>query len=166
MPYWAAVRTIPNHERLAIESIGLGGFETFVPKIRVKVGAQWRTTPLFGSYFFVRIIDRWRVLERTMGVLNVVKFGTTPARCPDEEIAALLERSDADGVIRLSARPSRPSPRRILEKGAPVTIAGGPFRGFAAIHTGMTAQERELVLIDQLGRKTTIAVPADHVAPQ
>jgi transcriptional antiterminator RfaH len=168
MPYWAVARTAPHHERLAVESVGLAGFETFVPRIRVKVGAQWRTTPLFGCYFFVRVVDRWRAIERTMGVLSVVKFGSTPARCPDEEIAALLDRADPDGVIRLSARPlaSQPSPRRVLEKGAPVAIAGGPFRGFAAIHTGMTAQERELVLIDLLGRKMTVAVPADHVVPQ
>ena len=47
-----------------------------------------------------------------------------------------------------------------------MAIAGGPFRGLAATHTGMTAQERELVLIDLLGRKMTVAVPAGHVVPR
>ena len=54
-----------NHERLAAESVALAGFETFTPRIRVKRGVRWRTTPLFGSYFFVRVVDRWRILERT-----------------------------------------------------------------------------------------------------
>jgi transcriptional antiterminator RfaH len=159
MPYWVAVRSAPSHERLAWEGVGQAGFETFIPKIRIRIGAQWRTQPLFGCYFFVRVVDRWRVLERTMGVLTVVKFGAAPARCPDEEIAALLERSDRDGIIRLAARPSSLS-RRVLAPGAHVAIAGGPFRGFEAIHTGMTAHERELVLINLLGRQTTVAVPA------
>lgn len=164
-PYWAVARTAPHHERLAVESVGLAGFETFVPRIRVKVGAQWRTTPLFGCYFFVRVVDRWRAIERTMGVLSVIKFGASPARCPDEVVAELLARSDRDGIIRLAPRPLS-SFSRVLEKGAPVAIAGGPFRGLAAIHTGMTAQERELVLIDLLGRKMTVAVPAGHVVPR
>jgi transcription antitermination factor NusG len=89
MPYWVAARAALNHERLAYESVGQAGFETFTPRIRVKNGARWRTTPLFGSYFFVRVVDRWRILERTMGVLSVVKFGVAPARCPDEEIGGL-----------------------------------------------------------------------------
>jgi hypothetical protein len=70
MPYWAVARTAPHHERLAVESVGMAGFETFVPRIRVKVGSQWRTTPLFGCYFFVRVVDCWRILERPIGVLS------------------------------------------------------------------------------------------------
>jgi transcriptional antiterminator RfaH len=165
MPYWAAVRTAPHHERLAYESVGLAGFETFTPKIRIKVGTQWRTVPLFGIYFFVRIIDQWRVLERSLGVVNVVKFGATPARCPDEEIAALIERSDRDGVIRLSARPRSP-PRRVLTPGATVAIADGPFRGLSGVYAGMTAHEREIVLLNVLGAPRQVAIAARLVVPQ
>jgi transcriptional antiterminator RfaH len=164
MPYWAAVRTAPSHDRLAAESVALAGFETFIPRIRVKVGAKWRTTPLFGSYFFVRIVDRWRVLERTIGVLSVVKFGAAPARCPDEEIARLIARSDPDGVIRLSSSLTPQAVvRRAFEPGAQVSITEGPFRGFAALHTGMSTRDREMVLIDLLGRKTAVGVPAGFV---
>ena len=93
------------------------------------VGAQWRTTPLFGCYFFVRIVDRWRILERTIGVLNVVKFGAAPARCPDEEIARccrgpILRRHPPVGP------PAVTSSKRVLTPGAVVAIAGGPLRGF------------------------------------
>jgi transcriptional antiterminator RfaH len=164
MPYWAVARTAPNRERLAVESVGQAGFETFVPRIRVKVGAQWRTQPLFGCYFFVRVVDRWRILERTIGVLNVVKFGASPARCPDEEIAALLSRADPDGVIRLSARPSLPS-RRILTPGAVVAIADGPFRGFEGIYSGQSAQEREIVLLNLLGAVRPVEIAAGLLAP-
>jgi transcriptional antiterminator RfaH len=149
---------------LAVESVGQAGFETFVPRIRVKVGAQWRTTPLFGCYFFVRVVDRWRILERTMGVLNVVKFGASPARCPDEEIAALFARADPDGIVRLAARPAGPS-ARLLAPGAPVEIADGPFRGLSAVYAGQSAQERELVLINLLGRQTPVKIATGLVVP-
>ena len=150
---------------MAYESVGLAGFETFTPKIRIKVGTQWKTRPMFGVYFFVRIIDQWRVLERTLGVLAVVKFGTTPARCPDEEIAALLARADPDGIVRLSARPPSTSTGRVLTPGAVVAIADGPLRGLSAVYAGMSAPEREMVLLDILGGRRPVEIAARLVVP-
>jgi len=98
------------------------------PRSERAPAAQWRTTPLFASYFFVRIVDRWRAIERSPGGLSIVKFGPTPARCPDQEIGRLLERADADGIIRLPAHPPGASPPRILAPGVTVTIGDGPWR--------------------------------------
>jgi hypothetical protein len=137
-PIWAVARAASNHHRLAVESVALAGFETFVPKIRTRAGAQRRTTPLFGCYFF-------------------------PAKCPDAEVAKLLERSDRDGIIRLPARP--PPLSRRLALGAPVTIGDGPFRGLSGIHQGMSAHDRELVLINILGRQTPVEIAAGLVLP-
>jgi transcription antitermination factor NusG len=160
MPYWVVARAVPHHDRLAAECVGLAGFETFVPKIRVKVGAQWRTMPMFAGYLFVRIVDQWRALERTMGVLNVVKVGTTPSRSPDDEIAKLIARSDPDGVIRLNARPMPSVSRHAFTPGAPVAIAGGPLAGFNGLYAGQTARERELILIDILGATGPVEIAA------
>jgi transcription antitermination factor NusG len=161
MPYWAVLRSAPGHDILAYEGVCRAGFETFTPKIRTRVGGRWRTNPLFGCYFFARVVDQWRVLERTIGVLSVVKSAGVPARCPDEEIATLIARSDPDGVIRLSSRLTPQAlVRRTFEPCAEVAITDGPFRGFAALHTGMSTRDREMVPIDLLGRKTTVGVPA------
>ena len=165
MAYWAVVRSVPNRERLAVESVALAGFEVFVPRIRVRAGAKWKTCSLFPGYFFARVIDRWRILERTIGVLNVVKFGAAPARCPDEEIAALLARADPDGIVRLAARPSLPSTGRVLTPGAVVAIADGPFRGFEGIYSGQSAQEREIVLLNLLGAVRPVEIAAGLLAP-
>jgi hypothetical protein len=109
--YWAVLRSAPGHDVLAYEGVVRAGFEILAPKIRTRTGMRWRTSPLFGCYFFVRVIDQWRVLERTVGVLSVVKAAGVPARCPDEEIATLIARSDPDGVIRLSSAPASSAPR-------------------------------------------------------
>jgi transcriptional antiterminator RfaH len=164
MAFWAVVRAAPNRERLACESVVQAGFEIFVPRIRVRVGSQWRTTPLFGSYFFARIIDRWRVIERSPGVLSTIKFGTSPARCPDEEIARLIERSDRDGIIRLPPRPLSP-PRRTFSRGAMVAIADGPFAGFSGLYAGQTVHDREIILLDILGASRPVEVSAGLLAP-
>jgi hypothetical protein len=47
-----------------------------------------------------------------------------------------------------------------------VRILGGPFEGVAAIHSGTTAKEREIVLIAMLGSTRQVAVPAHLVMPR
>ena len=165
MAFWAAVRTVRNHDRLAAESVVSAGFEILTPKVRERVGSRWRTVPLFPGYFFVRVVDRWRVIERSMGVLTIVKVGVTPAKCPDAEIAALIERSDPDGVIRLAARPPLRPIRRAFTPGARVEIAGGPFRGVEGVYQGMSARERELVLLNVLGSQRPVEIAAGLLAP-
>jgi transcriptional antiterminator RfaH len=150
MPFWAVVRAVPHHDRLAAECVSQAGFETFVPKIRVQLESRWRTTPLFAGYFFARIIDQWRAIKRTMDVLCVVKVGAVSSRCPDEEIAKLIARSDPDGVIRLRARPVA-APRRVLAPGSRVAIVDGPFRGLEGVYAGMSTREREKILLHVLG---------------
>jgi transcription antitermination factor NusG len=159
MSYWAVARSVPNHDRLAAECIALAGFEIFVPRVRSKVGAKWRTMPLFPSYLFVRIESQWRAIERTMGVFAVVKNGSMPARCPDVEIKQLLERADPDGIIRLGARPSSLS-RHEFTPGAAVSIAAGPLAGFSGLYAGQKAADRELILLDLLGRQTPVTIDA------
>ena len=116
MPYWAAIKTLGQRESFAAESAALAGFEVFLPRVRALVGARWKTGPLFPDYVFVRIVDRWRILERTIGVVSVVRCGETPARCPDSEIAALLARTDPDGIVRLATQPSPQPVRRAFAR--------------------------------------------------
>ena len=166
MPYWTVLRCAPGHDVLAYEGVVRAGFEIFTPKIRTRTGAKWRTSALFGCYFFARVVDQWRVLERTIGVLSVVKAAGLPAKCPDEEVALLIARSDADGVIRLnSCLTPQTVVRRAFEPGEQVSIVDGPFRGFNGLHTGMSTRDRETVLLSLLGRQTPVAIAANLVVP-
>ncbi len=133
MAYWAVARTIPHREPVAARRLSAVGFEIFAPK--TKAG------PLFPGYLFVRIIEQWQAIDRTHGVLKLVKFGECPARCPDAEIAKLQAQVDpSNGLIRLPARPPD-AIRRKISIGAKVRIAG-----LDAIYIGMTARQREWVL--------------------
>jgi transcription antitermination factor NusG len=145
-----------NRERLAYENVVLRGFEVFVPKIRTRIGGQWKTVGLFPCYLFVRVVDRWRAIERSPGVLSLIKFG--------EQHGRLLERSDRDGIIRLPARP--PPPSRSLALGASVTIGDGLFRGLDGVYAGMTTHERELVLINILGASRPVEISTGLIVPQ
>ncbi len=133
MSYWIVLKAVPGHDRLAV--VTLAGFETSAPKTRTQVGARWRTVGLFGEYFFARVEERWRASERTIGVASVVKFGPTPARCPDAEIAKPLARADPDGVVRLASRPP-PRATPVLARGARVVVVDGPLAGFNGLYAG------------------------------
>ena len=148
-------------ERFAAEQLGLRGFQVFAPKIKTK-----RTVaPLFASYLFVFVVEQWRAIDRTPGVLKTVRFGDMPARCPDVEILALMARADDKGVIR-SPPPPPAAPKRVFAKGARVKIIAGPFQGLAAVHSGMTAQQRELILLSVLGSTRTVAIASHLIAAQ
>jgi transcription antitermination factor NusG len=161
MPFWSVVRSLPRREAFAAEQLGLRGYETFLPLIPTKRASA----PLFAGYFFIRIIEQWRVVNRTLGVLCLVRVGDCPARCPDNEIARLKALIDGHGFVRLPDRPSKPG-RHVFKKDEGVKILAGPFQGVAALHSGLSAAEKEILLIAMLGATRRIRVPAHLVVPQ
>lgn len=142
MLYWVVVRTMAGREAYVAERLEGTGFATFNPKALEGT----RTTSLFRNYLFVQIEDRWRVIERTHGVIGLIKTGDCPAICPDREIAALRGRMDAGGLIRLGP-PPRPRPA----KGAKVSV--GLVSG---VYAGQTVRDRHRVLISLLGRQVEV----------
>jgi transcription antitermination factor NusG len=160
--FWGVVRSLPKREVFAAERLRMDhGYEVFLPLVQTKRASQ----PLFASYFFCRIRDTWRAINVTPGILCLVRVGDCPARCPDREVDNLKALIDAHGLVRLPDKPSKP-PRRVFEKGAAVKIVGGPFQGVPAIHSGMSASEKEILLIAMLGAPRRIAVPGHLVAAQ
>jgi transcriptional antiterminator RfaH len=153
-------RTVHQHEPLAVVCLATAGFEVLFP--RVKTGG--RIAPLFSNYIFVALGELglgWTVVNRTIGVLRMVAFGDRPARVPDREIESLRSRMTGErGLIVLSPPPGR----RAFAKGEAVRIVGGPFAGLNAIHTGMTAHEREMVLVMMLGASRQVRIARHLIA--
>jgi transcriptional antiterminator RfaH len=92
-----------------------------------------------------------------------VKTGDSPSRRPDHEIRALIERSDADGIVRLGSRPAPSVSAEAFAPGERVAIVEGPLKGFAGLYSGMSSAERLVILIDLLGRETKVMVSTSHV---
>jgi transcription antitermination factor NusG len=136
------------------------GFEVFLPLIQTKLAFA----PLFSSYFFVRIVDRWRAINSTFGVLCLVRVGDCPARCPDAEIDA-LKAMTVGGFVRLPEARGAPVGRKIAI-GAKVMVTGGPFGGMSGLYAGQTTRERELVLLNLLGGQRPVAIAANLIVPQ
>jgi transcription antitermination factor NusG len=104
MTFWAAVRTVNQREALGVACLSAARFEVVFPRVK----ASGRIAPLFANYLFValgELGEGWTIVNRTLGVLKVVAFGDRPARVPDQEIACLKGRIDAN--TRLDALKAR-----------------------------------------------------------
>lgn len=164
MTFWAVAQTITNRESLVAERIAEVGYEIFVPRTRMRISGEPRIVALFPGYLFVRIIDRWRVVTKTAGVLGLIMTGEQPARCPDDEIEKIKSQVMRNGLVRLPKPVPKP---RVLpfRLGQAVRVVAGSFCGFEAIFDGMSARERELVLLDMLGRKVRVELaPGEGLA--
>jgi transcriptional antiterminator RfaH len=160
MSFWGVVRSLPKREAFASERLMDGGFEVFFPLVPTKRASA----PLFPGYLFVLIVDRWRSINSTLGVLCLVRTGDCPARCPDREIASLKAIIDAHGFVRLPEGRGAPAKRKIAI-GAKVRITAGPFGGMLGLYAGQTSRERERVLLNILGGPRPVEISAGLVVP-
>jgi transcriptional antiterminator RfaH len=159
MSFWGVVRSLPQREAFAAERLEDGGFEVFLPLVQTKRASQ----PLFAGYFFCRIVDRWRSINSTFGVLCLVRTGDCPARCPDREIEA-LKSMVVGGFVRLPEAPPPPV-RRQIAIGAKVRIASGPFSGWQGLYAGQSTRDRERVLLHVLGGQREVRIASNLVVP-
>ncbi len=117
-------------------------------------------TPMFPRYLFVHLssqTDNWAPIRSTLGVVSIVRFGRDAARVPDELIAVLTAREDAQGIQVL--------PMEKYEPGARVRITHGSFAGYEGIFQAVNGRDRVTVLLDILGRNSRTLVDVDSIEP-
>jgi transcriptional antiterminator RfaH len=155
-------RWLPKREAFAAERLRMDhGFEVFLPLVQMKRASL----PLFNGYLFCRIVDRWRSINYTLGVLCLVRVGDCPARCPDREIDSLKAMIDGHGYIKLPESRGAPVQRKIAI-GAKVKVTAGPFGGMSGLYAGMSNRDRERVLLHVLGGQRQVLIAANLVVPQ
>jgi hypothetical protein len=85
--YWAAAQLKPQKERLALRTLTLAGFATYLPRLRerrARRGQVIDAAPLvFPGYCFVAIELQWVAAHYAPGVIRLVMDGVQPARVPD-----------------------------------------------------------------------------------
>ena len=80
-----------------------------------------------------------------------------PSRVPDQIIESLKEREDAQGILAVDEL-------ALFEKGEPVVIQKGSFKGQIAVVEKMTDQQRVELLLDLLGGKTKVTFSINEIA--
>ena len=164
MRRWYVVHTQPQGESRAKANLERQGYEVYLPRCR-----KWRrharraeivAAPLFPRYLFVRLdldCQRWRPVLSTFGVADLVSRAGAPSPVPDGIVEAIRSREDAGQFVDLTRQaPFRP--------GDAVQVMAGPFTDHVAEFEGLSEEQRVVLLLDLLGRKLRISVPADSVA--
>jgi transcriptional antiterminator RfaH len=152
---WFCLRTHPKHEHVAAAQLRQeADLEVFLPRIRfqrpTRCGPAWITEALFQNYLFARfdLMVSLRRVQATRAVRGVVHFGNRWPTVPEAAIEELRAAMEGEGprVVEDSLRP-----------GDVVRIAEGAMHGLEAVVSRvMPAQLRVAVLLDFLGRQTTV----------
>ena len=167
MAFWSVAQTENQRETTAQLWLHRSGFETYLPKIKTVPQVRDRAglartvsriEPLFRSYLFVRIIDRWSPVNGTIGIIGLLLAGEKPVVLPEGELIK-IKKQEHGGLIRL------PTPKT-MQLGDKVRIINrnDHFRNQIGVFQGMSGRERVEILLGLLGRQVRVLLPRTDVA--
>jgi transcriptional antiterminator RfaH len=157
-PSWFAVFTKPRQEHIALENLERQGFRCFLPMAvnpyQKRTTRRLRVEPLFPRYLFLNAVPDQQSLgpvRSTRGVVTLVRFGMKLARVPETVIEFIQNGRDPDsGLVRLKPVPVAP--------GDKVKVFDGPLTGAEGLLQACCGERRALLLLDIMGRQTTVEV--------
>jgi transcriptional antiterminator RfaH len=163
MKRWYVAFTQPRAESQAGWHLDNQGFEPFLPLCRTLRRHARQVTavarPMFPRYLFVAMDperDRFRAVSGTRGVSHLVMAGERPAAVPPGVVETLQAQADSFGIVPLASL-------ALFERGAPVRILDGALTGQIGRYEMLTPDRRVILLLDLLGRRVTVDLPAHAV---
>ncbi len=161
---WFVVRTHPNGEFKALAHIMRQGFDGYLPRYlkRRRHARKPDTvqTPLFPGYLFVGMDPeraRWRALNSTVGVRELICHSGVPAPVPDDIIDDIRRHEDESGNVILGNHTG-------LQRGDRVRIMDGAMADHVGIFDVPSDQHRVFVLLELLGRQVRAKIPLTALA--
>ncbi len=164
MRRWYAVYCESRMETWARANLWQRGLEVYLPRYEKRRRHARRSDgvarPLFPGYLFVRADlgagDRHRVASAP-GVRRMVSFGDATPAIADHIIEEIRGREDEDGLIRLDKPAS-------FRRGETLRIVEGALADQIGLFECTGDDQRVFLLLDLLGRKVRVRVPADRVS--
>lgn len=153
MAGWFVVQTNPQRELFA--ATHLAEFAPYCPLFKTATG---KIRPLFPSYLFCVAASNWSPIKNTMGVRSVMMDGDFPAVIPDKDVKAWRDK-EVGGLVQV------PTPAR-FRSGQRLVVVRGTLRYRVVIHTGMSARDRENVLLEMLGSMIRINIASDDLVSE
>ncbi len=160
---WYVVHTQAQGEARAECNLRRQGFTTYLPRyLRTRRHARRMDTvarPLFPRYLFVALDvarDRWRSIQSTFGVSNLVVIGNDPVPLPDGVMEEIRARESSEGFVRLGLPAG-------IRPGSPVRLLDGIFTDYHGELERCADEHRVTVLLKLLGRQVRVFVPAASV---
>jgi transcriptional antiterminator RfaH len=161
---WYVVHTQPQNETRAEINLRRQGFATYLPRYqrtrRHARKTETVTRPLFPRYLFVGLDlarDRWRAIQSTFGVSNLIFAGETPLAMPEGIVDQIRARESGDGFVTLGL-PAGIGP------GSRVRLIDGIFADSKGVLERIAEDRRVTILLELLGRQVRVNVPAASLA--
>jgi transcriptional antiterminator RfaH len=164
---WYLIHTKPRREAVAEINLRRQGYQVYYPRLLrpTRIRGRWvdRVASLFPRYLFLRLAVGGQSLapvRSTMGVANIVRFGSDYTIVPDVVVENLRLRAEPEtGLHRLQGYAP-------FEQGSNVRVVAGVFDGLEGVFQRESSDERVVLLLKLLGRETLVQLPAAFVLPQ
>ena len=165
MTRWYAAYTQNHMEKWARSNLWERGFEVYLPQYskrrRHARRTDWVAAPLFPRYLFVRADlaqGARRAIRTAPGIADMVAFSDAPAPVADAVIDEIRSREGDDGLISLASLAAH------YEPGEKLRINHGAFSDQFGFFDGLDDKNRVLLLLDLLGRRVPVRIPAGDVS--
>jgi len=160
--HWFCLRTQTKREHIAADYVRqIPGAAVFLPRVRFQRktvrGPVWFTEALFPGYVFAQFDFQglFRQVTHAPGIRGIVHFGDRWPTIPEAAIAELQTALGPEDVHTVTDP---------LVAGEEIEVAAGAFRGLKAVVARvMPARERVIVLLEFLGRQTSVEIGARDV---
>jgi transcriptional antiterminator RfaH len=163
MTQWYVAQTHANAEFKAAGHLLRQGFSVYLPKyMKLRCHArrkEWVPRPLFPRYLFVGTgpeNGRWRAIQSTVGISQLVGFGDYPVHVPRDVIDGLQAREDERGMVAMKAEAR-------FKKGQAVKFVTGALSEQIGLFDCIDDKERVVILLDLLGRQIRVQAPIENV---
>lgn len=158
MTGWVVAVAQWNMEDRARSHLEQQNFSCYFPKFKDVSYSSGRRTEherhLFGRYFFVKMVDEWRKISGTRGVVDLLCHGENPSVVPDAVIDEIRCR-EVNGFVDV------PQARKnYLFKGQSVRVGHGLLVNHIGIYRGMTRRGREMAALSFFGNVRHVELAA------
>lgn len=146
---WYVLKTKPRQESRAVTHLQNQSIVTYCPWLIRKDGSR---EPLFTSYLFVQFeshqhfAESFTTVRSTRGIQQFVRYGDCWARAGQELIDLLRHRENGYRAVPL------------FQRDQDVMIQSGPFKGIEAVYLCPDGEQRAMVMLTILNRKTAIKI--------
>jgi len=165
MTNWYVAHTHARGEAKAQINLEHQGFHTYLPRfLKERRHARRVDTvamPLFQRYIFIQMDiakARWRAIQSTFGIQNLVCNGNVPASIDEEIILEIRKRENDAGFVQVESRPG-------LKKGDEIRVSAGPFANLEGLFDAYSDALRVTVLLNMLGGSVPVKLPKNQVHP-
>ena len=152
---WHLVYTKAQMEDIALLNLERQGYTCYLPKLRIEKirrrKAEVVIEPMFPRYLFVRLDlsgkgKSWTPIRSTLGVQQLIYFGSRAAQVDDRLIDWLRQRE--------MERPTE----AMFKPGDAVVITDGPCAGIEAIFQTSDAERRAMILLEILSKPVRMQI--------